>query len=199
MCSVPAGTGTTKRQSILSFLPFHLTSDALHSFGCLPTTSSSPPAHLDSLRSSLPHSDALHTIGYQLLLADNAHLTSLRGLSHLASLGEDLFVRRNPQLSSLEGLDALAAVGGSVYVQDNGVLTSLGRVPETLKGHVTGMQDNGVLTGLGRVPETLKGHVTGMQDNGVLTGLGRVPETLKGHVTGMRGRNACSAALMPPG
>ena len=126
--SVPA---TTSINSSLSPLPSLIRCPALHRL--LADNS------LASLRPPPPHSDALHSIGYQLLLADNARLTSLHGLSHLASLGEDLFVRRNPQLSSLEGLDALAAVGGSVYVQDNGVLTSLGRVPETLKGHVTGM------------------------------------------------------------
>ena len=88
-------------------------------------------------------------------------------------------MRRNQQLSSLDGLDALSAVGGSVYVQDNRVLTGLGRVPETLKGHVTG--------------------VCAVQRDTDGPGRGRVPEKLmKGRVTGMRAGWACFVDRMPP-
>eukprot|EP00955_Chlamydomonas_euryale_P067987 359985-Chlamydomonas_euryale.AAC.15 len=80
-------------------------------------------------------------VGYHLVIARNAQLQSLSGLSSLASVGSDVYVRGNAQLASLDGLtQGIGSVGGSLYVEENPQLVLVGGLTSWLQpsGRVAG-------------------------------------------------------------
>jgi len=91
-----------------------------------------------------------------MAITSNRLLTSLGGLSNLATVGGWLSISNNDALTNLEGLSSLTFGQGRIYVERNASLTSLDGlpIPDTLDGDLS-ISSNDALAGLddwGAVP-----------------------------------------------
>lgn len=109
---------------------------------------------------------ALTTIRDQFQIRQTNNLTSLEGLSALASVGGDqanaagsLYIFDNAGLTSLSGLSGLESVGGTIYIGNNPTLTSLEGMSSLISVNGLEIGNNDSLVDLGGISTVARGNV----------------------------------------
>jgi hypothetical protein len=115
----------------------------------------------------------LTSVGGNVLIDHNEHLTSLNGLENLTYIGGNLQISEEYLLTNLSGLDNVSAIGGSFYISRNPALTSLTGLEglKSIGGNLSISFNDALisLSGLGGL--TSVGRYLGIYQNATLTGL----------------------------
>ena len=124
---------------------------------------------------------ALTTIRDQFQIRETINLTSLEGLSALASVGGDqanaagsVYIFNNAGLTSLSGLSGLESVGGTLNISNNPTLTSLDGMSSLISVHGLEIGNNDSLVDLSGISAVVSGSVPwslAISGNGALSNL----------------------------
>ena len=74
---------------------------------------------------SLPSFGVLTSISDNLLIDNNAQLTTLSGFGELTSIGSDVSITSNGLLTTISGFGKLARIGRNLIITDNAVLATI--------------------------------------------------------------------------